>query len=63
MTNTEWNMAIEWLQGENGNWVEEGNKTIVAENLCGGRMYFMFENDILIKQSWSLIVAMCWLRD
>ena len=63
MTNTEWNMAIDLLQGESGNCVEEGNKAILAEDLCGGRMYFMFEGDELIQQSWSLITAMCWLRD
>ena len=62
MTNTEWNEALAFLRTATvGQWVENNNRLVVVEEMCGGR-YLLHEDHEVVGLTDSVIVALCFLR-
>ena len=63
MTNTEWNMGIEFLMsGEEGDWAENNGKTVEVTNMCGGRYLMRDEDGEVSGLTDDIVVAMLFLR-
>ncbi len=63
MTNTEWNMGIEFLMSsEEGDWAENNGKTVEVTNMCGGRYLMRDEDGEVSGLTDDVVVAMLFLR-
>lgn len=62
MTCTEWNNALEFLSVATvGQWVENNNRLVVIEDMCGGR-YLLYEDHEVVGLTDNIITALCFLR-